>query len=643
MVTGPHAKYPNLFRPHKIRDLTLGNRIAISAHFAGWWVDAGLPSREFAAYIEQRAKGGVGLFVIGATSPTPGSGWLENISDDIIPRYKMLVEAGHRHGTAVFAQLCHPGFRPLAGTPIIVPSPAAQPTQPQPIEAPRHEPTVQELHDLVEQFGAAAGRAARGGVDGVELHSHESFLHAQMLNPLWNRRTDEYGGSLENRMRFLGQTLRAMRKQIGNLPLGVRVKLDDMAQRGMSAYEYHEVAQRLEGEGLVDYLNVTGGDGRFHHGPMPRPEGEWISLARDLRRATKLTLMHAGRISTPELAERVVAEGVVDIVCMTKSHIADPHLALKVWQQREEDIRFCTRCLQSCHGKMHLMTCVYNPLTSRELEWGEPTPAPEKKKVVIIGAGPAGMEAAVTASARGHDVIVLEKTAAIGGQVRTGAASPLRKNWLRIAEFYERQARKGIFELRLNTPASAQAVQALNPDVVVIATGSRPTRLAIAGGASALTVHEVLDLGMADAAKSVAIFDREGFNRPLVVADYLSAMGKSVRFVTSLPQVSPLVEGMMLEEMLSHLQKRGVTFTCAHEVVRWDEAGRLRVRDAQTGEESVMEGVDAVVGAVGSYSVNELAEELRGRVRELYVVGDANVPQTVEAATYQGARVGRMI
>src|SRR2546421_602253 len=209
-MPAPHPQFPHIFRPLELRGVTLRNRIAISGRFAGWWVgERGLPTDAFVAYLEERARGGVGLFVIGATSPETGSGWMENVSDEIIPRYRALVEAGHRHGTAVFAQLCHPGFRPLPGTPIIEDPPGAAATQPTWRGAERIVPSVGDLHRLVEAFGKAAGRAARGGVDGLELHSHESFLHAQMLNPLWNTRDDDYGGTLENRMRFMIETLAA--------------------------------------------------------------------------------------------------------------------------------------------------------------------------------------------------------------------------------------------------------------------------------------------------------------------------------------------------------------------------------------------------------------------------------------------------
>ncbi len=632
-----HARFPHLFTPFTLKGVELRNRVAISGHFAGWWVgEGGLPSDAFVAYLEERAKGGVGLFTIGATSPEPGSGWMENLDDRIIPRYRLLAEAGHRYSARVFAQLCHPGFKPLPGIPIIEPGPSIDP----PDEVPPAPPVpIERLHGLLEAFGKAAGRAAEGGMDGVELHSHESFLHAQMLNPNWNRRTDEYGGSLENRMRFLVETLTAMRSAIGpHLPLGVRLKLDDMVQRGMGPEEYREVVRRLEAERLVDYVLFTGGDGRFHHGPMPRPEGEWLPLVQQMRAVTRLPIMHAGRISTPEMAEQALAAGWLDVVCMTKTHICDPHFTRKVYEGRLDEIRYCTRCLQSCHGKMHEMTCVYNPRTRREAEWRDLEPASVKRRIVIVGAGPAGMELALTAAQRGHAVTVLEQANRVGGQVWTGAASPLRRSWARIAEFYQRQAASGLFEVRVGTRADVETVLALRPDVVVIATGSQPLRLEIPGGPGALTIGEVMG-GRVDHARRAMIYDTEGFNRAFVAADYLSAKGVAVDLVTPYCRLGHKVESMMLDEMVHQLGDRGVRFRPGQELVGWN--GGPVLRDVRSGEEERMEGVEVVVGTVGSLSEAVLADSLRAHVPVLHVIGDAAEPRTVEDATYEGARLGR--
>jgi len=452
------------------------NRVVVSGHFAGWWVDRGLPSDRFVDYVAERARGGVGLFVVGATSPMPGSGWMENTSDAIVPRYAALAEAGRREGMRVFAQLCHPGFKPLPGPPVIGAPPRAPSCaiygQREP--APRHVPSEEELADLVAAFGAAAARAVAGGVDGLELHAHESFLHAQFLTPLWNTRTDQYGGSAENRVRFVVETLQAMRIAIGDLPLGIRIKCHDGEQDGLDRAGFHDIARRLEATGLIDYVIVSGGDGRFHHGPTPRPEAEWVPDAGALKREIQLPVMVAGRVVTVAQAEQAIASGNVDAVCMTKAHICDPHHASKAESGREREIRECTRCLQSCHGAMERMTCVYNPVTSRESEpgWAEWIPAARRQRIVVVGGGPAGCEFARVAAGRGHDVVLLEREAALGGQVRIGARSPGRGPWLRIAEYYERNLDR--VDVRLGVDASAGTVMALRPDLVVVATGSVP-------------------------------------------------------------------------------------------------------------------------------------------------------------------------
>lgn len=640
MSATPHAHFPRLFTPYSLKNVHLRNRMVVSAHHAEWWVDKGLPSEEFVAYIEERAKGGIGLFVIGGTSPSPKPGWMENIDDSIIPRYRSCVDAAHRHGTALFAQLCHEGYFPLAGFDLGPPS--APPPRPMMRPRGRYDPTIAELKQIVEEFGAGAARALEAGVDGVELHSHELFLHAQLLNPLWNTRTDEYGGSLENRMRFMIETLVAMRKAVGDdMVLGVRLKLDDMRQRGMDLDEYADAVTRLESFGLVDYINFTCGDGPLHHGAMPRNEGEWLPQLKQMRSKTNLCLMHAGHISTPEMAENALAENLTDLVVMTKSHIADPHFTLKVYENRLDDIRYCTRCLQSCHGTADRMTCVYNPLTSREMAWAALEPAAIKKRVVIVGGGPAGMEAALTASQRGHEVIVREREPRVGGQIWIGAASSLRKTWARIGEFYERQAKKGLFEIRTEAAASADDVLGCNPDAVILATGSRPNRLAL-GAHQVWTVHEAL-AGAADNCRRVVIYDSEGFNRALVAADYLSSRGIRVYFVSPLLAIAPLVAGHIRTEMYQQLAPRGVEFLPGYDISLSSTPALTCLRSVQTAEELALADVDAVIGLVGSTSVSELEPELRGVARELYVIGDANSPQTVEAATYQGARVGRLL
>ncbi len=640
------SRFPHLFSPFTIKNVELRNRVAISAHFAGWWVTDGLPNEDFAAYIEERAKGGVGLFVIGATGPSheAAPSWMVNDSDEIIPCYRMLVEAGHRHGMKIFAQLIHQGDpsppRPRERIRIGMELPEAQPlphSRQQPSER-----SVEELHQLAGMFGQAAARARAGGVDGLELHAHEGFMHAQFLSPVWNQRTDEYGGSLENRMRFVVETLQAMREAIGDdLPLGVRLKADDQDKGWMTVEDYVELVTALEPMGLVDYISLTAGDGAFHHGPMTRPDGEWLPFVDQIKQNPGLPVMHAGRITTPEMAEEALASGKLDVVCMTKTHIADPQFTLKVKEGRLEDIRLCTRCLQSCIGNSEHMSCVYNPTVSRERTWSELKPAEVMKRVVIIGAGPAGMEAALVAHARGHEVTVLEKCDQVGGQVPLASSSPLRRMFIRIAEFYQRQAEKAEFEIRLSTEASIELVLSMAADAVVVATGSRQRNIEVEGSGEVWTVADALRREVSDLQK-VLVIDRTGSMHALMMCDFLSAKKIAVEFFTPMADTSTGVDSLTREEMLWRLRDRGVEFSHQQELVYWD-GETARIRHHQSAGDRALDGIDAVIVSAGADPVNKLSLELQCLVNEIYAIGDANLPRTVQEATIQGGLVGRQL
>ena len=641
----PHPQFPHIFRPIEIKNVAIRNRIAISAHFAGWWVTDGLPNEDFAAYIEERAKGGVGLFVIGATGPTyqASYNWMHNTSDAIIPRYRMLADAGHRHGTKVFAQLIHindfipvpEGDRIRVGMQAqVVPHFRQNPRRP--------DRSAEELRALSRHFGEASARAQAGGIDGLELHAHEGFLHAQFLSPIRNQRRDEYGGSLENRMRFIVETLKAMREAIGDeMPLGVRLKADDQEEGGMTVDDYVQLVMQLESMGLVDYISLTAGDGGLHHGPMPRPDGEWLAFVEKIKRATELPIMHAGRITTPEMAENALTSGMLDIVCMTKTHIADPHFTRKVSENRLEDIRYCTRCLQTCIGDGEIMTCVYNPVTSRERTWAELEPAGQKKRVVIVGAGPAGMEAALVAHARGHEIILLDKSNQVGGQVHLAAKSPMRRMFIRIAEFYQRQADKGEFEIQFECQATVESIRSLRPDAVVVATGSEQRREKLQGGRETWTVSGALTRDL-DGIHKVLVVDYTGSMEALMLTDYLSDHKIETEYITPGSRVANTVEQMTREEMLKLLKDHGVRFNEEENLVSWNDEGGV-IRHNRYVEERTVEGIDAVVISAGAKGINGLALELRGVVPEVHTIGDANTPRTVHEATLQGGIIGRTL
>ncbi|MEO2004433.1 MAG: FAD-dependent oxidoreductase, partial [Candidatus Poribacteria bacterium] len=383
------------------------------------------------------------------------------------------------------------------------------------------------------------------------------------------------------------------------------------------------------------------GDGGLHHGPMSRPDGEWLPQVARVRQATGLPIMHAGRITTAAMAERALADGALDIVCMTKAHIADPHFTRKAREGQEDRIRFCTRCLQSCIGAMEHMSCVYNPVTSRGREWAELQPAETRKRVVVVGAGPAGMEAAITAHGRGHDVTVLEATRRVGGQVHKAAAGPTRAQFGLIAEYYQREADRGEFTVSYGVKATAEGVAALEPDAVVVATGSVERRVTVPGGGPTRTVGDLLD-SPADAGSSVLIVDRHGGMNALLLVDVLSARGVAVEYVTPASRTCGAVEGMTREDILRKLSTREVRWETEHTLAWWD--GDVAVlRHSVFAEERELRELGAVVVADGADPVNDLATALRGRVAEIYTIGDASVPRTVHEATLQGGLIGRTL
>jgi len=366
-------------------------------------------------------------------------------------------------------------------------------------------------------------------------------------------------------------------------------------------------------------------------------------MVNEIKQSTSLPIFHAGRITTPEMAEEAISKGMLDVVFMTKSHIADPHILRKVQEGRFDDIRYCTRCLQKCVGDMENLTCVYNPVTSREKTWSELIPATKPKRVIVVGAGPAGMEAALVLHKRGHKVIVLEKSETVGGQVMLAASGNLHKLFIRIAEYYQRQADKGEFEIRYSTEAGKDSILALNPDTVIVATGSRQKNARIPGGREVWSVSEVLTMNL-DNIRKVVLEDRTGTMHALIAADYLSMKGIDIEFITPEPRLSSgrEVEGMTREEYLSRLKQQGVKFYKEQHLTFWDHEMAI-IRNNNFIEESVLKQVDAVVISAGGEAINNLSLQLMGSVPELYTIGDANLPRTVYEATLQGGLIGRTL
>ncbi|MEE9199018.1 MAG: FAD-dependent oxidoreductase, partial [Dehalococcoidia bacterium] len=507
-----------------------------------------------------------------------------------------------------------------------------------------------EVEEAVHMFGAAARRVREGGMDGVELAVGLGYLFAEFLSEEGNERTDKYGGStLEERMTFLYDVVDEVRKELGpDLILGVRL-FDDLVDYSLRLDDLWEIAPLLEATGVLDYFNAWQGIALAEHkgitGHLPSyyyEPGQFAYLAGGIKEVVSLPVIGAGRIDSPALAEQLIQEGKMDMVGMARALIADPHLPNKARDGRADDIRYCIACTQSCVGHIYLgmgVGCIYNPVTGREREWGEVVPASLKKKVVVVGGGPAGMEAARVAAERGHRVVLFEKGRRLGGQVNIVMKTPKRESFEEIILFFERQLPKLGVEVRTSQAAGVEEVLVEEPDAVVIATGSTPLRPAIPGadGKNVVSTWDVL-MDTAEVGERVVVVDTQGRPEASTVAEYLADMGKRVEVVTGLQYVGREITPPVWHHLTERLLKKGVRLTPLTGVFEVLEDS-LYVYSTVTWEPGYIEGVDTVVFAAGGQAEDELYHQLKGKVSELHAIGDCYQPRDIEVAVVDGHRV----
>ena len=459
-----------------------------TGHAAHFQTGDGLPTQRYVDYVGERAKGGVGIVVTGHTVPYHDGDTalsLASYDDRIVPMYQRMAAATHAYDVPLLAQLGHRGRRVADGAAFLGrPSKAPSAVPPPDFSAPQlvpHAMTLAEIEETLDQFSDAARRAMAGDLDGIELSIGMDYLFPNFLSAQANRRDDRYGGAtLEERMTFMYETVDMVRDAIGGKRiLGIRM-YDDLEDWGLRLDDYKQVARRLEAHGKVDYFNMWQGivpsprSGRTHWPAHYYPPGAFAHLPRGIKEYVSLPVVGAGRLDSPAVAERFIAEGTADLVGMARALIADPHLPNKAREGRTSDIRTCIACTQSCVGHIYVgmgVGCIYNPVTGREGEWAVLPSAEKPRKVVIVGGGPAGMEAARIAAERGHEVVLFERGARLGGQVNLVMRTPARDNFEEIILFFERQLAKLGVDARLRTEAGVDDILAECPDAAVIATG----------------------------------------------------------------------------------------------------------------------------------------------------------------------------
>jgi 2,4-dienoyl-CoA reductase-like NADH-dependent reductase (Old Yellow Enzyme family)/thioredoxin reductase len=653
-------QFPHLFSPLRVGKYTLKNRIMNTGHAAHFQTGDGTPNEQYVHYVGERAKGGAAIIVTGHTVPVYDgdvSLSLTNFDDRVVRILHQMAAATHAYDVPLLAQLGHRGRRVADSAAflqrdIVAPSAVPSPDFSVPMFMP-HELTTAEVEHIVESFAAAFRRIQKCELDGVELSVGMDYLFANFLHPHGNRRSDKYGGeTLNERMTFLREVISAARTELGpDHLIGVRM-YDDMVDYSMQLEDYVELAKRLETDGIVDYLNMWQAivpnqrQGRMHWPSYYYAPGAFVHLSTAIKTAVGLPVVGTGRMDSPAVAERSLAEGKADIIGMAKTLIADPHFPNKARAGKISDIRPCIACTQSCVGHVDVgigIGCIYNPVTGREKEWATLEAAAVSKRVVIIGAGPAGMEAARVAAMRGHKVVLIERGGRIGGQVNLVMKTPNRGSFEEIISWFERQLPKLGVAIRLRTEADAEAVLAENADDVVLATGSDAFLPDVKGidRPDVCTARDVLS-GKAQLGQSVMVVDTLGRAEAVTTADYLIDRGHKVHLLTGLPLVAPYMPSPARHHLLEKLMNNKVALSTYTGI--W-EVGERRVEtyNVVNWEPNTIDGIDCVVFCSGGKANDTLLHALRGKHGSVRAIGDCYQPRDIEAAIVHGHRVARAL
>jgi mycofactocin system FadH/OYE family oxidoreductase 2 len=573
----------------------------------------------------------------------------------VIPGYKKLTKAIHEYETKIFAQLNHNGIQgdgTISRLPVWGPSSTADPL----FREMAKEMEIEEIQECVDYFARSALHVQEGGFDGIELQLGHSSLIRQFLSPLTNLRTDAYGGSLENRLRFAFEVVAAVRKAVGNdFTLGVRLNADEMHPLGgLTLGDSKEIAVRLEATGQLDFIDLS--LGTFYNlylveGSMHTPLAYTVPLAASIRSVVSLPVFACNRINDPHLAERILSDGHADMIGMVRAQICDPEIVNKTREGRIEDIRYCIACNQGCIGRVGIANkrvgCVQNPAVGEEKDLGIGTlkPADKKKKVLIIGGGPAGLEAARVATLRGHKVVLYEKQAEVGGQNLIARKGAGRQEIEGAIRWLLTQVEKLRVEMRLGIEVTPEIIIDQAPDAVVVATGSVPKENPFPGAYSFPQVCHAEDIlkGDVEAGEKVILIDMDGHHKATSTAELLADRGRKVHILTpSLfigGKLGPLQDLFLMRQ---RLMKKGVTFTPDIAVLEI-QGTTIKGLNVYSNALIDFDGYDTVVLAVGNRAEDSLYFALKGKIGELYRIGDCVAPRKMDMAILEGHKVGRLL
>lgn len=639
--------FRHLFQPVEINGCQIRNRIVLTGHGTGMPAD-GTPNDQMVAYYRERARGEVGLIMLGTQQVHPSSpgitGLLCNYDDRIIPGLRRVADAVHDHGAKIFGYLGHMGFASSARPGALWSASAAFD---QKYGEVAHAMTLAEIGELIAAFVAAAQRNLTAGLDGIEVHCGHGLLLMQFLSPLTNHRTDAYGGSLENRTRLPREVLAAVRAGIGpDVPLGIRISGDELVPGGLTVEDMAVICPMLVEAGALDYIDVSAGnDGNLisnmlHEPPMGLPFAPFASVAGRIRKAVPgVRILHATRVHTAEQAERLLADGDADMAGMVRPLIADPHLPAKARRGEADRVTPCVACEQACFGRLHRgrhISCVGNPTSGRELRWSALPPPARRLRVSVVGGGPSGMEAARIAALRGHDVRLFDQNAGLGGRMNIAKLPDGRAEWGRMIDHKVSELAHLGIGLHLGRFADAGAVLAGAPDAVLLATGAKPGPLHIPGedGAPTLTVDQAaLDPG--GVGDRVLVIDNMNRTPGIAVAITLARLGRQVDLSSQGVFVGFNLVKQNLALFYREALRHGVNLMPSTRA-RAFEGGRVTLEHVFTRMTLPARDYDTIVLADPGLPRDELLADLTGRVGTLRAIGDAYAPRDIEAAFLDG-------
>lgn len=641
-------KYPNLFSPLQLKGITIPNRIFSTGHDTDLGRD-GFPTDALIAYQRARAMGGAGLIVVQVVAVHDTARYTAEVlvgtSDDCIPHFKRLFDAIRAEGTRAFVQLFHPGRELLGrrnGVAQVAYSASWSPT-----ERFRIVPRAlrgEEVVELVKCYGATARRMAEAGADGVEIVASHGYLPAQFLSPTINRREDEYGGSFENRLRFMRDIARAVRCQApAELIVGTRISADEYDPSGFGNVDALAVCEALQED--FDYFNVIAGTSASSSGaihiapPMTVKNGYLAPFAQQLKIAIGKAVFVAGRINQPQEAEQIIAQGAADMCGMTRAMICDPNMPRKARAGRTEDIRACIGCNQACIGHAQLglsVSCIQYPESGRELLFGTRPTTKNPRTVVVIGGGPAGMKAAAVAAEIGHHVTLLEASSRLGGQANLAQLLPHRSEFGGIVTNLARELELSGAAVRLNSAVTAELLAASRPDVVIVATGSVPALPPFErdGDLQVALAADVIS-GQAMAGGRVVVYDWLADWIGAGIAEKLAGEGCHVTLAVNGVCAAANIQNYVRDAAIARLHKLGVE-TLPFMRLYGTDNGTVYFLHTASHESVVLDGVDTLVVASPNRPTDELAAAARALGLDTYLIGDALAPRTAEEAVFDG-------